>query len=132
MYEVGDATCSYPNCGSYYKSHHWGNKEAQREGWFLQKNGDKWCPNHIPEWVDQWREKNGYKPMKKQVLESTCDTCGKVVVNDFKPIKDRAEYDLPEKWIHLRADTRTKTIMARDLCDECAKPILGLIKDNNK
>jgi hypothetical protein len=69
---------------------------------------------------------------KKTVLVSTCDTCGKTVTNDLKPVKERAEFDLPDKWIHLRADTRTKTIMARDLCDDCAKPILQLIKDNNK
>ena len=78
----------------------------------------------------KWKE--WFTVAKKTVLVSTCDTCGKEVINDFKPVKDRAEFDLPDKWIHLRADTRNKTIMARDLCDDCAKPILQLIKDNNK
>lgn len=64
---------------------------------------------------------------KKQVLVSTCDTCGKEVTTDFKPVPNRGEFELPDKWIHLRADTRTKNLLARDLCDECAKPILKVI-----
>jgi hypothetical protein len=49
--------CSNPTCGNNFKISHWDNKRAQREGWFLQKNGDSWCPEHTPEWLDAWREK---------------------------------------------------------------------------
>ncbi|QFP95030.1 hypothetical protein SEA_NAPOLEONB_62 [Arthrobacter phage NapoleonB] len=30
---------------------------AGKEGWFMQKNGDNWCPKHTPEWVAAWRER---------------------------------------------------------------------------
>jgi len=66
---------------------------------------------------------------KKSVIVSICDTCGKELTQDFGP-KKRGEFDLPKGWIHLRADSGTKSLMARDLCDECAKPIMQLIKQN--
>lgn len=66
---------------------------------------------------------------KKSVIESICDTCGKKVVEDFGP-KRRGEFDLPKGWIHLRADNRFKNVFARDICDDCAKPILQVIKQN--
>lgn len=30
-----------------------------RKSWFCQKNGDNWCPDHIPTWVHAWRQKKG-------------------------------------------------------------------------
>jgi hypothetical protein len=37
------------------KKHHWGQQKAQNEGWFFQKNGDTFCPEHVPAWVGPWR-----------------------------------------------------------------------------
>ncbi len=48
-------TCSASDCDATYKDHHWGHKAAQREGWFIQKDGASWCPSHVPEWVELWR-----------------------------------------------------------------------------
>lgn len=27
------------------------------DGWFHKKDGDSWCPEHIPAWVAAWRAK---------------------------------------------------------------------------
>jgi hypothetical protein len=67
---------------------------------------------------------------KKSVIESTCDTCGKSVIEDFGP-RRKAEFDLPKGWVHLRLDTRRQQLVARDLCDECSKPLMDIIKQNS-
>lgn len=56
-YKTRDKSCSYEGCTETYKDHEWGHKKAQREGWFLQMNGDSWCPDHNPPWVKEWRNK---------------------------------------------------------------------------
>lgn len=28
---------------------------AHDEGWFEQKDGTNWCPDHTPAWVQAWR-----------------------------------------------------------------------------
>lgn len=50
-------TCSHPDCNQEFKDHAWGHIHAHNQGWFEQKNGDVWCPNHIPDWVAKWRAK---------------------------------------------------------------------------
>lgn len=55
-------TCDHlTGCKARYKTHHWGKKEAAREGWFFQKNGDAFCPKHVPEWVEEWRARQQAK-----------------------------------------------------------------------
>lgn len=49
--------CAQVGCEETFMPHHWGNIRAQNDGWFLQKNGDAWCPDHIPEWVAEWRQR---------------------------------------------------------------------------
>lgn len=49
--------CDGPDCANSFKLTHWDSKRAQTDGWFLQKNGDVWCPEHVPEWVAEWRAK---------------------------------------------------------------------------
>jgi hypothetical protein len=51
------ALCDHPDCSHFFKEHYWGSIGAQKEGWFLQKNGDCWCPEHIPEWYFDWKSK---------------------------------------------------------------------------
>lgn len=53
--------CTKEECPKTYMPHHWGTKEAGRAGWFLQRNGDAWCPDHTPDWVDEWRAKKKAK-----------------------------------------------------------------------
>lgn len=49
--------CSKEECSKTFTPHLWGTREAQRAGWFLQRNGDAWCPEHNPDWVAAWRAK---------------------------------------------------------------------------
>lgn len=57
-HHVEPKQCSHEVCTDSYTPHHWGAKRAQSLGWFLQKNGDAWCPKHIPDWVVEWRRRN--------------------------------------------------------------------------
>lgn len=55
--------CTHEGCtAGGFKDHYWGRVRAHDAGWFIQKNGDTWCPEHIPEWVEEWRARKGYKP----------------------------------------------------------------------
>jgi hypothetical protein len=58
-HEVKPKGCSEPGCTASYVPHKWGSINAYKAGWFLQKNGKDWCPDHIPEWVDEWRLRTG-------------------------------------------------------------------------
>lgn len=52
----GCNVCGTPGPGSKF-----GNVRAQEQGWFFQKNGDMYCPEHVPEWVAEWRAKKKEK-----------------------------------------------------------------------
>lgn len=48
--------CGEPNCDNHIKNHLWGRIKA--EGWFFTRTRDEaWCPDHLPEWVIEWRGK---------------------------------------------------------------------------
>lgn len=55
MGHVQPKWCTFPNCTNTYMPHTWGKRKASNEGWFFQRNGDAWCPEHTPEWVESWR-----------------------------------------------------------------------------
>lgn len=44
--------CDHPGCENTRKSHRWGNPGNR---WFSQKDGKSFCPEHIPDWVADWR-----------------------------------------------------------------------------
>ena len=46
--------CCREGCAAEIKDHYWGRVKS---GWFLQKNGLQYCPEHTPEWVPAWRER---------------------------------------------------------------------------
>lgn len=50
-------SCAEPGCEAEHKADHWNAIKAVEGGWFLQKNGDRWCPEHVPSWVPAWRER---------------------------------------------------------------------------
>lgn len=54
---VYKAACRKTNCQNDYFPDKWGKMEATRKGWFIHRNGSAWCPDHIPDWVVEWREK---------------------------------------------------------------------------
>ena len=47
--------CSTEGCTASHPSSHWDSVRADREGWFHQKDGTTYCPEHRPAWVDGWR-----------------------------------------------------------------------------
>lgn len=49
--------CSSRDCMNSIKNNAWSRIKA--EGWFFQHNGDVWCPDHIPDWVEAWRANKG-------------------------------------------------------------------------
>jgi hypothetical protein len=53
----GQAQCAEAGCIAEHKTDEWNSKRAHNEGWFIQKNGDRWCPDHNPEWVEEWRKR---------------------------------------------------------------------------
>ena len=52
---MDETRCAYPGCTNGYKTHRWNDIKAHDAGWFQQKDGRSWCPEHIPDWVVQWR-----------------------------------------------------------------------------
>ena len=47
--------CSADGCEAKVANHRWGHIKAA--GWFFQKTGEAWCPDHTPDWVTAWRAK---------------------------------------------------------------------------
>jgi hypothetical protein len=67
--------CTAADCQNEYKKHRWGKMQAVDDGWFIQRNGQAWCPEHIPLWVIQWR----IRKIKTSVPKSSpfpCPVCG--------------------------------------------------------
>lgn len=54
-HQTPDVECAYLGCDNTYRDHRWGATKAHDAGWFIQKNGDAWCPEHVPKWVKSWR-----------------------------------------------------------------------------
>ena len=46
--------CSYSGCPSEVKNNRWAKIKSE---WFFQMNGEAWCTEHIPDWVEDWRAK---------------------------------------------------------------------------
>lgn len=52
-------TCAHPGCETNHPSSRFDDSKAVSEGWFHQRDGTAWCPEHLPEWVAEWRAKQG-------------------------------------------------------------------------
>jgi hypothetical protein len=50
--------CDHPGCTNQFKLTYLDIASPGSEGWFQKKDGDAWCPDHIPEWVAKWRAKH--------------------------------------------------------------------------
>lgn len=49
-------TCAESGCDATHRDRHqWDQGEAAKKGWFFQKDGKRWCPEHNPPWVAEWR-----------------------------------------------------------------------------
>lgn len=48
--------CDGPDCAAAVENHRWGRTKAA--GWFFTRDDDQaWCPEHVPDWVAEWRAK---------------------------------------------------------------------------
>jgi len=54
---VGEKVCAQPECTNSFKTDKWHTIHAAGDGWFMQKDGTNWCPDHTPAWVAAWRKK---------------------------------------------------------------------------
>lgn len=43
-------------CDRTLVAHYWGKIRAHSEGWFTQKDGTIYCPDHTPKWAKRWRK----------------------------------------------------------------------------
>ena len=48
--------CAHGKCPNTFEAHRWAKVRAQTLGWFMQRNGKAWCPDHVPGWVVEWRK----------------------------------------------------------------------------
>ena len=63
--------CFEPECTMSFESGgKWDNIRAVDNGWFLQKSGETWCPQHTPDWVEKWREDNVALNLRTKFLET--------------------------------------------------------------
>lgn len=53
--------CSEPECDQSIRDHYWSKVRAGDRGWFFQKSGESWCPDHNPPWVAEWRANKSSK-----------------------------------------------------------------------
>lgn len=65
-YKVEPNKCAKDGCKKSYTPHEWDTTQANRDGWFIQRNGQAWCPSHHPEWVAEWRAKQFAKREAKR------------------------------------------------------------------
>lgn len=49
--------CRFPDCSNTVEGNRWAKTKAHEKGWMFQKNGKNWCPEHLPDWVVEWRAK---------------------------------------------------------------------------
>ena len=56
---VSSTKCAESDCTASVKNHYWGHVKA--DGWFFSKEGPAWCPEHLPDWVPAWRERQKAK-----------------------------------------------------------------------
>jgi|GEM_PF-5203236 hypothetical protein len=54
---IGIIGCSDASCDATIKAGKWSMIRAQELGWFFAKDGGRWCPEHTPAWVEEWRAK---------------------------------------------------------------------------
>lgn len=49
--------CAEGGCPQEIKNNAWAKTKAHAAGWFFQREGAAYCPDHTPEWVEEWRKK---------------------------------------------------------------------------
>jgi hypothetical protein len=49
--------CAQPDCTKSFWSSREGTMKAHYSGWYHQRNGKSWCPEHRPAWAPKWEGK---------------------------------------------------------------------------
>jgi hypothetical protein len=49
--------CKDEICSNFYANNREGRTWAYDEGWHIGRNGDSYCPHHIPDWVVRYRKR---------------------------------------------------------------------------
>lgn len=68
--------CAFITCICSFPDHRWGAIRAFNEGWFVEKNGTAWCPDHVPEWVADWRARRARLAQVATALAVESDPTG--------------------------------------------------------
>lgn len=63
-HKTAEKTCAQNGCDESYQEHRWGAIKAHDAGWFTQKDGTAWCPQHVPDWVPAWRERQRLRAIR--------------------------------------------------------------------
>lgn len=48
-------------CNTTFPGSKWGAIRASEAGWFFGRDGVRYCPAHVPAWVEPWRAKQAKK-----------------------------------------------------------------------
>ena len=71
-------SCVEPDCPENFSSKSkWDNIKKADEGWFIGRDGNIWCPNHLPEWVGPWREMRDISKIKEQLIGEIQEAIGR-------------------------------------------------------
>ena len=55
MPELVNIVCSVHGCHKSIKDNRW--SKTKNDDWFHQRDDTSYCPEHVPSWVAEWREK---------------------------------------------------------------------------
>lgn len=56
--ETPTIPCAESGCPASIRDHAYGRVKAAKEGWLFQLgDGPIWCPEHLPEWAVQFRQR---------------------------------------------------------------------------
>ena len=47
--------CAQPRCTQTVGGSKWDRIRASKAGWFFGLDGNAYCPEHVPNWVAEWR-----------------------------------------------------------------------------
>lgn len=61
--------CSGPGCDDTCGNNKWAKIAAHEQGWFFERSGAVWCPEHLPDWVEPWRIEQRYEACLEYELE---------------------------------------------------------------
>lgn len=69
--------------------------------------------------------------MKKEMVITTCDSCGKETMYEYK---EKKGVYIPRGWVHLELSDYSSKILIQDLCPKCSGPIVqhaGMVENTN-